>query len=258
MNDAYRRFERAIVRGVADSFDRAIRPPGDSSVIDVELARRQHEAYCRALEGFGIELVRLSADDRFPDCCFVEDTAIVVGDVVVFCPMGASSRRGEQTAVESALAGYRYIEFEAPATMDGGDVMHIDGELFIGITERTNERAAKCLSDALSPDGVRVIPVPVADFLHLKSACTPLGPGTILIDERFSSNAAFSHLRRLEVPAEEGYAANCLSVNGAAIVSAGFPRTKALVESTGLDVTELDMSEFRRAAGSLTCLSILL
>jgi dimethylargininase len=247
----------AIVRGVADSFDRCIRPHG-AQPIDVALAREQHAAYCAVLEQLGLELVRLDADDRFPDCCFVEDTAVVAGGTVIVCEMGAHSRRGEEEAVAAALAGRRLARMEPPATMDGGDVIFTGDKLYVGLTDRSNEHAVRSVSDILGPAGVEVTGVPVTGVLHLKSACTTIAPGVMLVSEQFAETGAFSKYERLIVPREESYAANCLSVNGAVVVSGGFPRTRAIIEERGFPTVALDMSEFRKGGGSLTCLSILL
>jgi len=251
--------DTAIVRGVAATFDSSIRPEGDDRPIDVGLAADQHAAYCAVLESLGLRLVRLEADDRYPDCCFVEDTAVVVGETAVTSEMGAPSRRGEEKAIAAALgtiSTHRVIRLEPPATMDGGDVISTGDQLFVGLTARTNEHAVRQLEGLLGPSGVDVVGVPVTDVLHLKSACTRIGPETFLVSERFAATGAFAEYERLIVPDEESYAANCLSVGGSVIVSEGFPRTKTLIESTGIETVTLDMSEFRKAGGSLTCLSI--
>jgi dimethylargininase len=258
MNTVPRTHRRAIVRGVPDTFGNCIQPAGDSQPVDVESARAQHAAYCDTLERLGLELVRLEADDRFPDCCFVEDAAIVVGDLAIICEMGAVSRRGEEEAVAATLSEHRQARLAPPATIDGGDAIHTGDKLLVGITERTNLAAVRQLDRILAAVAVDVVPVPVKDVLHLKSACTPLAPGLVLISDRFAAAEAFAEYERLIVPAEEDYAANCLWVNGTAVVSRGYPRTKAAVESRGFPTVALDMSEFRKCGGSLTCLSILL
>ncbi len=247
---------KAIVRDVAATYDHCIRPHGGESPIDVAGARRQHETYCAALVDLGFDLVRLDADDRYPDCCFVEDTAIVVGSVAVFCQMGAPSRRGEQPAVSAALDGYEFVHLESPATMDGGDVLRDGNKLFVGLTERTNQAAVDQLVSLLAPHNIAVEPVVVSDVLHLKSACTRLGPGLFLISESFARTGVFAGYDLVVVPDEESYAANCFAANGEVIISRGFPVTKSLIEDRGIVCHPLDMSEFRKGGGSLTCLSI--
>jgi dimethylargininase len=247
---------KAIVRDVASTYDRCIRPHGGKSPIDVARARRQHNNYCATLVDLGFDLVRLDADDRYPDCCFVEDTAIVAGSVAVICEMGAPSRRGEQPAVAAALDGWEIVFLELPATMDGGDVLRDGNKLFVGLTERTNQAAVDQLSSVLARHGMAVEPVVVRDVLHLKSACTRLGPGLFLVSESFARTGAFAGFDLVVVPEEESYAANCFAASGQAIVSEGFPVTKSLIEDRGIVCHPLDMSEFRKGGGSLTCLSI--
>ncbi len=247
---------RAIVRGVPPTFDRCIRPEGSDRPIDVTLAAAQHAAYCDTLRSLGLDLLRIEADDRYPDCCFVEDTVFVVGDTVFVCEMGAASRRGEGEAVVGELAGLRLVRLDPPATIDGGDVIYNDGTLFVGLSARTNADAVRQVKGVLDGTGVQVIPVPVTDVLHLKSACTPVAPGVVLVSEACASADAFTGCERLAVPANESYAANCLSIGGTVIVSEGFPRTRELLESRGYPTVALNMSEFRKGGGSLTCLSI--
>ena len=248
------------MRGVADTFDSCIKPHGDPQPIDLDLARRQHDSYCSLLVRLGLELIRLDADERFPDCCFVEDTAVVAGDTAVVCEMGASSRRGEEVAVAAVLLerGLKLERLEPPASLDGGDVIVAGNELFCGMTDRSNREAAAKLGEFLAPEGIEVLPVPVTHVLHLKSACTRVAPGVVLIAEQLAGAEAFAGFERIVVPAGESYAANCLSVNGTVVLSAGFPRTRDLVEESGFHVETLEMTEFRKAGGSLTCLSILL
>lgn len=255
--------DTAIVRLVPDSFVDAIRPDGGSGEpIDVERAREQHAAYVDVLRGAGVRVRRVGADERYPDCCFVEDPGIVAGNIVVMCRMAMASRRGEAVAVERELARHAYVlRMQAPALMDGGDVIRVGQRLFVGLSERTNAEAVQQLRYSLG-DTWQVNPVEVRGVLHLKSACTHVGGGVLLVDPRHVDPEAFGGLSTLAVPPEESYAANCLAVNDTVVVSAGYPRTRALLAELGnrlgFSIVELDMSEFRKAGGSLTCLSILL
>lgn len=251
------KIKRAVVRGVASTYDRCIRPESSWEPIDVGLARKQHAAYTAALAALGFDLVRLDADDRFPDCCFVEDTAIVAGSLAVFCEMGAPSRRGEQGAVMEALSDLEQIRLEGPATLDGGDVIRDGDTLFVGLTERTNRAALDALGAALAPRGKSVRPVAVSGALHLKSLCTRLAPGLFVITESFARTGAFSQYERVVIPDGESYAANCLASGGRAVVSDGYPETRRRIESAGIETIPVEMSEFRKGDGSLTCLSIL-
>jgi dimethylargininase len=248
-------YKSAIVRGVPDSFDWCIKPD-PAAVIDVGLAKEQHNTYQNTLEKLGLGLVTVAADERYPDCCFVEDTAIVVGELAVVLSIGAPSRVGEEVEVRKVLAEYKsLVEIDPPATMDGGDVMCIDDKLFVGLSQRTNREAVAELEKKAS--GYEVIAVPLEGVLHLKSACTYLGNDCILVCRGHFDESILSVYKKIYVHPEDSYSANCLTVNGKVLVSKGFPRTRSAIEAAGFETIELDMSEFRKAGGSLTCLSIL-
>lgn len=255
----------ALLRRVPDSFVGAIRPEGaEGGVIDVALAREQHRAYARALEDAGVTVEVIGGDDRYPDSCFVEDPVVVVGLMGFLCRMAAPSRRGEGKALERTLRERLSLwRIQAPATMDGGDVMVAGRRLFVGLTTRTNAEAVQQLRYSLGDD-FDVTPVEVRGVLHLKSACSRLDDHTVLVDPACVDARPFSAagFDTVEVAPGEGYAANCLSVNDTVVMSSGFPRTRdrvaGVVSSRGMKVVDLDMSEFRKAGGSLTCLSILL
>ncbi|UCF19343.1 MAG: dimethylargininase [Gemmatimonadota bacterium] len=253
------RATHALVRDVPDSFDRAIRPDKSSAPIDVSLAQGQHRHYCSVLEELRLDLIRVPSDRAYPDCCFVEDTAVVVGDKAVIATMGAATRRGESAAVEEALRQYKSLHrLPDPATLDGGDVLLIGDRIFVGLSSRTSAHAVEALRTVLSPDGYLVFPVAVRQALHLKSVCTYLGDEVIVCLPGEFDEAPFARYRRIRVPAEEGHAANCLSVNDLVLMPAGAPKTRALVEKAGFATAEIEISELRKAGAGLTCSSIIL
>ncbi len=250
-------YKYAVIRKVPSSFDSCIKAEG-ASTIDVELADAQHEAYLNVLQSLGLELLTLEADDRYPDCCFVEDTAIAVGDKAVVLHMGAPSRVGEEAEVRKILARYKKVhEVQAPADMDGGDVLAVGKNLFVGLSRRTNRAAVSRLEEIVAGDGYRVTAVPLRGVLHLKSACSYLGKGYVLVCRGYLDDSVLSAYETITVPPDEAYAANCLAANGKVVVSKGFPRTRSAIEAAAFETIELNMSEFRKAGGSLTCLSIL-
>jgi dimethylargininase len=257
-----RTVRRAIVRGVPDSFVNAIRPDGAAGgPIDVERARAQHRAYVDAVASAGVNVSHIAADARYPDCCFVEDPAIVIDDIAVLCRMAATSRQGEGATVERELSRRMMVlRMQAPATMDGGDVLRVGNHLFVGLTERTNTEAVQQLRYSLG-ERYPVTPVEARGVLHLKSACSRIGRGLVLLDPDAVDPEAFQGIETVAVPGDERYAANCLAVNDTLLMSAGHPHTRELLagvgKSRGVRLIELDMSEFRKAGGSLTCLSIL-
>jgi dimethylargininase len=246
----------AIVRTVPGSYDRCVTT--QAAGIDVALARRQHAAYCSALEQAGVKLVVLEADDRLPDCCFVEDTVIVVDELAIITRPGAPSRREEVKAVEKAISEFKNIRrILPPGTIDGGDVLQIGMRIFIGLSARTTPDAVEQVHGMVSPLGYEVIPVPVHDTLHLKSAVTALNDSCLVMAAGYFDERLFADFRQLTLPMEETYAANCLCVNDTVIIPSGFPVAKAMIEAEGFSLKELDNSEFRKGDGALTCLSVL-
>jgi len=248
----------ALVRDVPDTFERAITPAPPAEPIDLERARQQHRRYCQVLEGLGLTLVRIAADDRFPDCPFVEDTALLLGEKVIITAPGAEARRGEIVAVEEALREYGEVyRIEAPATLDGGDALRIADSLYVGLSRRTNVQAVEQLRAIVGADGYRIVPVQVREVLHLKSACTHLGGDVIVWLGGHLDEPEFARFRKITVPRAEAHAANCLAVNGTVLVPAGAPQTRARIESFGFNAVEVGMSEMGKAGGGLTCSSIL-
>ena len=251
-------YNRVIIRGVPNTYNQCIRTRGYEEKIDVGLAKEQHQKYCEALEGLGLELIRLEADDRFPDCCFVEDAAIVIGNLAIISYMGAESRRGEEDAVRKVLSKHKEVyDIEPPGTIEGGDVLKIVSELFIGLSTRTNLQASEQVGKRVSHLEYRAIPVKTEDLVHLKSDCTYIGENYLLMFPGRFDEAVFNEYNRIIVPEEEAYAANCLSVNGKVLVSAGYPRTRELIEDAGFETISIEMSELRKGEGALTCLSII-
>ena len=248
-------FTKAIVRrpgpdlgdGITTS---SLGPP------DYEKALRQHAAYCDTLESCGLELIKLEPDPDFPDCHFVEDTAVVTDKVAVIARPGDPRRRGEEAEIAGLLAEYRPLEqIESPGTLDGGDVLEVDDRIFVGLGERTNEIGARQLQAILEPHGFEVVTVPVGSMLHLKSGVNYAG-GALAVTGEMASNEVFAEYKKVNIPPEESYAANCLFVNGCLIIAAGFPQAKRLLGGLGHKIIELDMSEFEKMDGGLTCLSI--
>jgi dimethylargininase len=253
------RFRRAIVRRIPDSFVRAVREHA-AVPIDMERARTQHAAYVSALRGAGLDLIDLPPLDRHPDCCFVEDTAVVVGEVALATRPGHASRRGEVDSIAQLLSLFlgRLERMTEPAQLDGGDCLRVGQRLFVGRSGRSNPEGIAKLRATFEPAGVEVVEVPVAGLLHLKCACSPIDDRRVLLAEESLPAVAFPGLEVVPVPRQEAYAANCLCVNGVALVPAGHERTARLLEREGLRVVPLEMSEARKADGALTCQSILL
>jgi dimethylargininase len=174
---------RAIAHNISPNISQCELTFVDRSPIDFELAKRQHEEYCAALERLGVAVTLLSGNESFPDCCFVEDTAVVVDELAAICSMGAPSRRGETKLIERELSKYREISCIClPATIDGGDVLRIGKKIFVGQSSRTNAQGIEDLARLLVPLGYRVVPVRTKGSLHLKSACTAIDYETLFVN----------------------------------------------------------------------------
>jgi dimethylargininase len=254
------RLTRAIVCPPAATFAAGL----TSSALgapDSALALRQHDAYCRALERLGLALVRLPPDPDFPDSTFVEDTAIVAGGAAILTRPGAASRAGEVAAVGRALRGSfpDLAEIAAPGTVDGGDVCEAGTHVFIGISDRTNAEGAAQLGAWLAGRGLGATVVDIRgipEMLHLKTGLSWLGGRRLLAMESLGTHDALRGWDVLRIPDGEVYACNCVLVNGTVLVAGGFPKTAALISGTGSDMLPLDMSEFRKMDGGLSCLSV--
>jgi dimethylargininase len=224
----------------------------------VELAIRQHRAYVDALERIGLHVTVLPAAEDYPDSVFVEDAALFTPQGVVLTRPGADSRRGEAALLHDPVAAHRrrVDVIEAPGTLDAGDVMMVGEHYYIGLSERTNAEGAAQLIAVLAAQGLTGSTIALTDGLHLKSSVSYLEHGTLLVGEPLTGQPEFARFRRIEVPPEEAYAANSLWINDTVLVPGGFPRTLAQIEAHGLRTHCLDMSEFQKMDGGLSCLSL--
>lgn len=253
-------FTRALVRPPASTFADGLTTAGLGAP-DLPLALAQHEAYVKALEACGLSVTRLPADDRFPDSTFVEDTAVLARGLAVLCRPGAPSRAGEVEAIRTALKSFfpSPVAIEAPGTVDGGDVCEAGDHVFVGVSERTNEAGGRQLAAHLATCGLETTLVDVRGIpglLHLKSGIAWLGGRTLALARPFAGRPEFAGWDVLDVPTGEEYAANAVLVNGRVLVATGYPRFAAAVDALGLPVVALDMSEFRKLDGGLSCLSL--
>jgi dimethylargininase len=245
----------ALVRPVPSSYEHCVR--SNTEKICVELAMRQHNEYCKALQRLGLKLIWIERDDSLPDSCFVEDTALVLAEKAIICNMNLASRAPEVAGVAKVLRKLKPIyHIKPPATIDGGDILRAKDKVFVGLSTRTNMDAANQLKQILKDTNLQIIPAKVHNVLHLKSACTYLGGDHVILSEGNFDTSILSSLTKIRVPKGDEYAADCLTVNGTVLMSKGYPRTRRLIETEGLRTKELDVSEFKKGDGALTCLSI--
>ncbi|HEX4793016.1 MAG TPA: arginine deiminase family protein [Humisphaera sp.] len=225
--------------------------------IDYAAALRQHEGYRRMLDRCGATSIVLETNMALPDACFVEDTAIVLDELGIMMSMGAESRRPEPAGIEPELRKHRPIARVAlPATIDGGDVTRVGKTLLVGRSQRTNAAGAAALAAIVAPFGYRVKPITVIDCLHLKSACTALPDDRLLINPRWLDIRELADFDLIEIPPQEQWAADVLSIGQHVCLPASTPRTAELIDQLGFDVETTDLSEFAKAEGGVTCLSL--
>lgn len=254
------RFTKAITRLPGESFAAGITTAGLGAP-ELSLALEQHAAYCKALKQCGVRVTILDADAQFPDSTFVEDTAVLTPQMAVITRPGADSRKGETHAIRAALAEY-YAEIctiEAPGTVDGGDICQAGQHFFIGVSARTNPDGALQLAAYLQDAGFTTSEIDIRGtdgLLHLKSGMSYLGNGAMLVDPVLAGLPAFEGYRILQMPVTERYAANCIRVNDFVIFADGYPQAAAMLSAEGYDLLLLDMSEFRKMDGGLSCLSL--
>jgi len=249
---------KAITRGVSRNIGACELTYRSREKIDYEKANTQLELYCELLRDWGVDLVKIPVNDSFPDCCFVQDTAVVLDEICVVASMGAATRRGEVSDVERQVSLFRKIRrIFLPATLDGGDVVQIGRRLFVGLSSRTNARGIEAFRRLVEPYGYVVVPVVVNGGLHLTTGCGVVNDETVLLNPRWLDATAFRNLRQLHVPEEEPWAANTIRVDNDVCLEAGAPRTAELVQPFAKRIATLDISEFRKAEGSLSCLSLI-
>ena len=249
----------ALVRPVSPGMGRCELTHVARSPIDVAVAALQHRGYVRALASLGCSVVELAAEPDLPDSVFVEDTAVVVDEVVVLTRPGAASRRAEVPAVARALEGLRpCAHIVSPGTLDGGDVLRVGRRIFVGQSSRSNREGIGQLASNLAPHGYEVVPVPVRGCLHLKSAVTLVDPDTLLINDDWVDRGAWRGMRFVEVAAEEPHSANALRIGDRVLHAASGPRTRERLEAAGVRVLPVDVSEMEKAEGAVTCCSLII
>ncbi len=229
----------------------------ERSDVDVELAQRQWQGYVDALHAAGWTTREVAPAEDCPDSVFVEDTMVVYADLAVISRPGAPERRREVDAAEAAVRaeGYRVAHITEPGTLDGGDVLKHDGTVWVGQGGRTNDEGIAQLRAHLGPVGATVVAVPLTKVLHLKSAVTALPDGTVLGFPPCVDDPRVWGERFLAVPEESG--AHVVLLGGDAVLMAGSaPRTAAMLTTRGYAVTTVDISEFEKLEGCVTCLSV--
>jgi dimethylargininase len=251
-------FKHAIVRYPGENFAQGLTTVQlGAPVYDQVL--QQHARYCDALEACGLALTTLEADSAHPDSTFVEDTAVLTAYSAILTRPGARSREGEVPAIRQAVSRFfsETLEIEAPGTVDGGDICEAETHFFLGLSQRTNEEGVRQLAVHLARDGYTSSLVDVRginSILHLKSGVSYIGDNTLVVMEEMAP--LFPGYELIRVTKAESYAANCIRVNKSVLLASGFPRLTAELSARGFHPLELEMSEFQKMDGGLSCLSL--
>jgi dimethylargininase len=245
----------ALVRPPGVSYVNALSQKPGSTAINIALALRQHQGYVQALERAGAFVISLDPLENFPDSTFVEDTAIILRDCALICAMKEESRCHETERIQSAIKKYRRLEvLSPPVSIDGGDIFATEKYLFIGQSKRTNHAAVEALAKFTE---LEVVPVPVLHGLHLKTSASYIGKNVIVLNSANVDPSVFKEFDVLEVDDKESYSANCLAIGNNVLVADGHPKLEEMVKQRGFQTIPVPMSEFAKAEGSLTCLSLL-
>ena len=249
-------YTRAIVRIPGENFSQGI-TTSDLGKPDYRMVLKQHYTYCESLKECGLELIVLEPDLDFPDSTFVEDTAIVTEKCAVITRPGDKRRRGEEGKIKKELSRHREIEaILEPGTVDGGDILRVKEHFYIGLSARTNSAGGNQLGDILRKYGYSSSIVHIDKMLHLKSGVNFLDQNNLVIWEELKHLTEFKGFDLISVISGEKYAANCMLINSWVLIPAGFPDVKKKLEARKYQVLELDVSEFEKMDGGLTCLSI--
>lgn len=246
---------KAIVREPGKKYTNCITSHPLGHTVSLSLAKQQHKIYCETLKELGLELIKLPQIDHLPDSCFVEDNAVVHSSKALITRMAVESRRGEDIDVEETLKDFFSVKRATfPATIEGGDVIHLPNKLICGITQRTNQHGVDQLKSWLD---VEVDSITNLDIVHLKSYIKYLGKNNVITTKQYENHPLLSNFELLIIPKEEYYSINCLPVGDTVIMSDKYSYAQGKVIDAGFEVISLNMSEFEKCQASLTCLSII-
>jgi len=250
-------FKHAIVRKPCKNFQYGItksnlgKPNYDKAIL-------QHSEYVKALKTCKVAVIELEADEKFPDSTFVEDTAIIDIKFAIINNLGEKSRKGEEQIIKEVLGNFynNLEEITDPGTLEGGDILKVEDHYFIGLSKRTNLEGAKQFVKILEKYGYTHSIIPLKIFLHLKTGVAYLGNNCLILSGELIDNEDFKKYKTIKANEDEVYAANCIRVNEYVIMSKGFETLKEKVSKSDYKIIEVEMSEFRKMDGGISCLSL--
>ena len=249
----------AITRKISPRFNECEVTHIERTPIDLDVARAQHEEYVNALASLGCQVIELPEEPDLPDSVFVEDTAFILPEVAVITRPGADSRKPETESIIRALSPHRpLVHVTEPGTVDGGDVLVLGKNIYIGISTRSNDSAVRQLQELLAKYGYTVTAVEMHDCLHLKTALTKVDDKTLLINPNWVDTSHFKGFDWIEVDPSKPFAANCLPVGDGIIFPTAFPKTKQRLEQKGYKIQAVNVAELAKAEGAVTCCSLVL
>ncbi|MDB4849730.1 arginine deiminase family protein [bacterium] len=251
-------FSKAIVRIPGKSLINGLTDSEYLGSPDYSQAIIQHKQYVEALKLCGLQVIVLESCEEYPDSTFVEDVALITPKCAIITRPGAQSRRGETEQIEPVLKSEMSIveHIKSPGTIEAGDIMMVGNHYYIGLSDRTNAQGAEQMIAILNKYGYTGSTVELNDVLHLKTGLSYLENNMLAICGEFKNDPVFSAYEHIEISDKESYAANCIWVNDNVIIPFGYPATKEKMSATGYTVIEVDVSEFKKLDGGLSCLSL--
>ncbi|AZZ65356.1 N(G),N(G)-dimethylarginine dimethylaminohydrolase [Metamycoplasma phocicerebrale] len=259
-------FKRFIVRKPGKSMVEGINDWAELAHLGkpvYEKAAKQWEDYVKTIKSLGIEVIELKALEEYPDSCFVEDPVVIIPNkLAIMTNPGDKTRNGEKLEMEKEIKKLfpedkiKYIK--APGYMDGGDVLPIGNTYYIGLSKRTNQEAIDQFTEFVKPLGIKVVAIPVNQFLHLKTGTTYIENNNLLVTGEFEQTPEFQQYNLIKVPKEEDYAVNVIYINGTLYMPSGYPKTKEMLSKLKgyKGIVESDTSEYKKIDGGFTCLSV--
>lgn len=230
----------------------------DLGIPEFEKACKQHEQYIQTCKSCGVNVKIMDVDEQYPDGCFVEDPAVVTDRMAIITNPGVNTRQGEEIKVKEALTEF-FSEFDhikSPGHLEGGDVMQIEDHFYIGLSNRTNEEGAKQFIEIVEKHGYTGSVVKLKEMFHLKSGVNYIGDNRVLVAGEFITHPDFEKFEKILVDEDEMYAANCIRVNEYIIMPAGFAKLKKKLEDLNYNIKTVEMTEFQKIDGGLSCLSL--
>ena len=250
-------FKRAIVRTPGKSIINGL-TTAELGLPNYEKALVQHVEYIKALDECGLEVIVLNEDEKYPDSTFVEDVAVLTRDCAIITNPRAVSRRGETTEIKRVLREYysNIEEAREPGTVEGGDIMMVGSHFYIGLLRRTNESGAQQVIGYLEKYGLNGSVIRLEKVFHLKTGVAYLEQNNLVASGEFLTKEEFQKFNILKIEKDESYAANCIWVNDMVLMPKGYPKARETVEDAGYLIREVDVPEFRKLDGGLSCLSL--